>query len=377
MIPPCTVTRHGGGDKDERALSDLLLPCPATCSGGRRPGWAPRSPTSCRDAPTCTPTPRCSPSPTSSPSRSRAWPNLTGVSGTTMTTVAEALLRDGLVERIRNPVDRRSYALTRTPAGRAAVRRWEPDVQALEQRLTAPLTPRRDRAAARATCWRSSVTSSTPRRRRRRCATASASSSAGRTSGCTASSSPRLEPLGIEPRHFGTLRALRAAGPVTQGQLAELLDVSPPYRRPDRRPPRAARASSPASATPPTAGPTGCTAARRRGGSSRRRPDRRDPARQPRRPAAADHAPTWCGCCRSSSARRRPRLNRFRPRPGGTLDSPTSGARSSTDRASDYGSEGWGFESLRARSPKPRPLSPVTWAFVRPELPRRLTAGGA
>ncbi len=25
------------------------------------------------------------------------------------------------------------------------------------------------------------------------------------------------------------------------------------------------------------------------------------------------------------------------------------GARSSTDRASDYGSEGWGFESLRAR----------------------------
>src|SRR5215831_3075764 len=26
-----------------------------------------------------------------------------------------------------------------------------------------------------------------------------------------------------------------------------------------------------------------------------------------------------------------------------------TGARSSTDRASDYGSEGWGFESLRAR----------------------------
>ena len=25
-------------------------------------------------------------------------------------------------------------------------------------------------------------------------------------------------------------------------------------------------------------------------------------------------------------------------------------ARSSTDRASDYGSEGWGFESLRARN---------------------------
>ena len=29
-------------------------------------------------------------------------------------------------------------------------------------------------------------------------------------------------------------------------------------------------------------------------------------------------------------------------------------ARSSMDRASDYGSEGWGFESLRARSGPPR-----------------------
>ncbi len=34
---------------------------------------------------------------------------------------------------------------------------------------------------------------------------------------------------------------------------------------------------------------------------------------------------------------------------GGVLKSlETAGARSSTDRASDYGSEGWGFESLRA-----------------------------
>ncbi len=83
------------------------------------------------------------------PRSQQSLANLTGVSGTTMTTVAEALLRDGLVERIRNPLDRRSYALTRTPAGRDAVRRWEPDVQALEQRLTEPLTPRRGRPAAR------------------------------------------------------------------------------------------------------------------------------------------------------------------------------------------------------------------------------------
>ncbi len=42
------------------------------------------------------------------------------------------------------------------------------------------------------------------------------------------------------------------------------------------------------------------------------------------------------------------------------------GARSSTDRASDYGSEGWGFESLRARSSRSAGRSRLTWAFVFP-----------
>src|SRR5680860_969010 len=41
-------------------------------------------------------------------------------------------------------------------------------------------------------------------------------------------------------------------------------------------------------------------------------------------------------------------IKRFRQGLRVTLNSPTPGARSSTDRASDYGSEGWGFESLRA-----------------------------
>src|SRR5882672_6616739 len=41
-------------------------------------------------------------------------------------------------------------------------------------------------------------------------------------------------------------------------------------------------------------------------------------------------------------------------RVGYPVNSPTNRtcARSSTDRASDYGSEGWGFESLRARTPE-------------------------
>ena len=100
--------------------------------------------------------------------------NMCGVSGTTMTSVAESLQRDGLVERIRNPADRRSYALTRTTAGRAAVRRWEPDVRGLEAPAHRTPDRRRGAPAARAPVPRWSATSSTSAPRRR-CSTAPAS----------------------------------------------------------------------------------------------------------------------------------------------------------------------------------------------------------
>jgi hypothetical protein len=41
-----------------------------------------------------------------------------------------------------------------------------------------------------------------------------------------------------------------------------------------------------------------------------------------------------------------------------TGDPDAACARSSTDRASDYGSEGWGFESLRAHSVETDDLGP-------------------
>ena len=43
-------------------------------------------------------------------------------------------------------------------------------------------------------------------------------------------------------------------------------------------------------------------------------------------------------------------------------------ARSSMDRASDYGSEGWGFESLRARK-RPRSVRPTGRGFAIPAYP--------
>jgi DNA-binding MarR family transcriptional regulator len=147
------------------------------------------------------------------------------VSGTTLTSVAQTLLRDGLVERVRNPGDRRSYSLTRTAAGRSAVRTWAPHVQRLEERLTEAFRPE-DAARLRevlAQVAGDQLDERTPR------------ALLDSTGFLITKSHQRahreflaaLEPLGIEPRHFGTLRALQVVGPATQGEVAVLLEVSP------------------------------------------------------------------------------------------------------------------------------------------------------
>jgi DNA-binding MarR family transcriptional regulator len=159
------------------------------------------------------------------PQSQRSLADMIGVSATTLTSVAQTLQRDALVERVRNPGDRRSYSLTRTPAGRSAVRRWAPHVDRLEHRLTATLgsadaarlrdllvqvvadqlDPRTPAALLISTAF---LVSRAQQRAHRDFAAA-------------------LQPLGIEPRHFGTLRALRVVGPATQHELGTLLDVSP------------------------------------------------------------------------------------------------------------------------------------------------------
>ena len=58
------------------------------------------------------------------------------VSRTTMAKVAAELADQGLVERVRNPVDRRSYSLTRPPEGAAAARSWRRHAEDLEDALT-------------------------------------------------------------------------------------------------------------------------------------------------------------------------------------------------------------------------------------------------
>ncbi len=159
------------------------------------------------------------------PQSQQGLARMCGVSGTTMTAVAETLQAEGLVERIRNPADRRSYALTRTAAGRGAADRWAVDGHELEEHLTCALTPR-DVARLRRLLVGligDELDPQTP---------APLLDSIGFLLLRTHQRIHReflaaLGPLDIDPRHVGTMRALRAAGPATQGQLAAMLEVSP------------------------------------------------------------------------------------------------------------------------------------------------------
>ncbi len=146
------------------------------------------------------------------------------VSRTTMVRVAADLSEQALVKRVRNPDDRRSYALTRTPAGAAAARRWRRHAEALEDSITAGFTlderqelrglllvvAEIDLAPDVPEPLRESISFLVTRihaRMHREFATA-------------------LEPLRIEPRHFATLTALQSLGPVSQAELARHLGVS-------------------------------------------------------------------------------------------------------------------------------------------------------
>jgi DNA-binding MarR family transcriptional regulator len=159
------------------------------------------------------------------PQSQQSLARMVGVSGTTMTSVAETLLRDELVVRVRNPEDRRSYSLTRTTAGRSAVRGWAPHVVRLEERLTASFT-REDAVRLKELLTQVAgdvLDDRTPEALR---------NSTGFLVTRAHFRAHReflagLAPIGIEPRHYGSMRVLRSIDPVTQGQLASLLDVSP------------------------------------------------------------------------------------------------------------------------------------------------------
>lgn len=145
-------------------------------------------------------------------------------SRTTMARVAADLVTRAMVERVRNPADRRSYALTRTPAGAAAAVDWKRHADALQDRLTAAYSDeeREDLLDLLLRVVDSEIAPDAPAVLRRSIGFLISRIHAVMHRDFLA----MLEPLGLEPRLFGALTAISSTGPIAQAELARLLGVS-------------------------------------------------------------------------------------------------------------------------------------------------------
>lgn len=146
------------------------------------------------------------------------------VSGTTMVRVAAALVSEGLVERVRNPDDRRSYALTRTAAGATAARRWRAHARRVEEQVTAGLSPaeRTELTSLLHAAVDADLAPGTPAALRESVPFLISKMHFRMHRDFLAA----LGPLRIEPRHFGVLTALATLGPIPQATLARTIGVS-------------------------------------------------------------------------------------------------------------------------------------------------------
>ncbi|WP_051706356.1 MarR family winged helix-turn-helix transcriptional regulator [Nocardioides aequoreus] len=147
------------------------------------------------------------------------------VSRTTMTKVARDLVRAGLVARVRNPEDRRSYALSRTPAGTRAEATWRAHVLRV-QRAVAPglsVPERADLADLLRRVVEPRLSADIPAELWSALGFLVVKAHAVAHRDVLAA----LEPWGLEPRHLGSSTVLRALGPVPQVALARALGVTP------------------------------------------------------------------------------------------------------------------------------------------------------
>jgi DNA-binding MarR family transcriptional regulator len=146
------------------------------------------------------------------------------VNRTLMVAVADALERRGLVERRRDPADRRSYALHVTPAGSAELERLHGEIERADRRLTERLDEAeraRLNELLRALMTVDLEHVPEPLGERTGFLVARAHfASRDRAN-------ELLQPLGIVVRHVGLMSVLDAHGPSSQQALARRLEVSP------------------------------------------------------------------------------------------------------------------------------------------------------
>lgn len=158
------------------------------------------------------------------PRSQQAIARMISVSRTTVMRVAADLVERGLVQRVRNPDDRRSYLLTRTSHGALAARTWRRHVDELEAAVVAGLTPRQrdDLHSLLAKVVGPELAPDTPDALRDSIGFLAARLHTPMKSDFGAA----LAPLGIDPPHVGILAALQATGPVSQTEMSRIFAVS-------------------------------------------------------------------------------------------------------------------------------------------------------
>lgn len=161
------------------------------------------------------------------PRSQRELSGLLWVNRTIMVKLVDMLESDGLVERRRNPADRRSYALQLTPAGEQARTDLSDGVDEAEVGLTAPLNAQ-ERTTLRTLLTAVALTPQQPSDvptglAERACTLLNPSHHRVREQ-----VNQRLAAVGLTTALYGTLATIDARGPISQQQIADQLGLTGP-----------------------------------------------------------------------------------------------------------------------------------------------------